>query len=63
MVYLVAIGAAAAIGSVPPLLVRNLVDTITNHGGMGQVDLLAAAMVGWPWAPPPSRWSTAGWDR
>jgi ATP-binding cassette subfamily B protein len=46
MVYLVAIGAAAAIGSVPPLLVRNLVDTITNHGGMGQVDLLAAAMVG-----------------
>ena len=45
-VYLVAIVAAAAIGSVPPLLVRNLVDTITNHGGMGQVDLLAAAMVG-----------------
>ncbi len=45
-VYLVAIAAAAAIGSVPPLLVRNLVDTITNHGGMAQVDLLAAAMVG-----------------
>ena len=45
-VYLVAIGAAAAIGSVPPLLVRNLVDTLTNHGGMAQVDVLAAAMVG-----------------
>ena len=30
----------------PPLLVRDLVDTLTNHGGMGQVDLLAAAMVG-----------------
>ncbi len=45
-VYLVAIAGAAAIGSVPPLLVRNLVDTITNGGGMAQVDLLAAAMVG-----------------
>jgi ATP-binding cassette subfamily B protein len=28
------------------LLVRNLVDTVTHGGGMAQVDLLAAAMVG-----------------
>jgi ATP-binding cassette subfamily B protein len=45
-IYLVAIAGAAAIGSIPPLLVRNLVDTVTHGGGMAQVDLLAAAMVG-----------------
>ena len=44
--YLLAIMAAAAIGSVPPLLVKALVDTLTQGGGMSQVDLLAAAMVG-----------------
>ncbi len=44
--YLLAIMAAAAIGSVPPLLVRALVDTLTQGGGMRQVDLLAAAMIG-----------------
>jgi ATP-binding cassette subfamily B protein len=45
-VYLLAIAGAAAIGSVPPLLAKALVDTITYHGSLRQVDLLAAAMVG-----------------
>jgi ATP-binding cassette subfamily B protein len=45
-VYLVVIAAAAAIGSIPPLLVKSLVDTLTDGGGLGQVDVLAAAMVG-----------------
>ncbi len=45
-IYLVAIAAAAAIGSVPPLLVKALVDALTTHGGMRAVDLLAAGMVG-----------------
>ena len=44
--YLVVIVAAAAIGSIPPLLVKSLVDTLTDGGGLGQVDVLAAAMVG-----------------
>src|ERR1700722_3085788 len=44
--YLLAIMAGAAIGSVPPLLVKALVDTITHHRGVHEVDLLAAGMVG-----------------
>ncbi len=38
--------AGAAIGSVPPLLAKALVDTITSHGTFREVDLLAAGMVG-----------------
>jgi ATP-binding cassette subfamily B protein len=49
--YLVAILASAAIAAVPPLLVKALVDTITNqqhsvHENLLRVDVLAAAMVG-----------------
>jgi ATP-binding cassette subfamily B protein len=44
--YLVAIAAGAAIGSLPPLLVKALVDTITHHRGVHRVDVLAAGMVG-----------------
>ena len=49
--YLVALMASAAIGSVPPLLVKAFVDTITNghqhstHDNLVHVDVLAAAMV------------------
>src|SRR3984957_16811561 len=48
--YLLAITAGAAIGSVPPLLVKALVDTIgshqSRHHALLQVDFLAAGMVG-----------------
>jgi ATP-binding cassette subfamily B protein len=49
--YLLAITAGAAIGSIPPLLVKALVDTIGNdhqshHHSLVQVDFLAAGMVG-----------------
>jgi ATP-binding cassette subfamily B protein len=49
--YLIAIMAGAAIGSVPPLLVKAFVDTITNdqhhsvHYDLAHVNVLAAAMV------------------
>jgi ATP-binding cassette subfamily B protein len=45
-VYLMTIIGAAAIGALPPLVVRSLVDTITHHGGMHEIDVLSAAMVG-----------------
>jgi ATP-binding cassette subfamily B protein len=49
--YLLAIMAGAAIGSVPPLLVKALVDTINNHHhsinhNLAQVSWLAGGMVG-----------------
>jgi ATP-binding cassette subfamily B protein len=47
--YLLAIVAAAALGSVPPLVIKALVDTINSHHSVHdrliQVDVLAAAMV------------------
>ncbi|MGH9057847.1 MAG: ABC transporter ATP-binding protein [Acidimicrobiales bacterium] len=45
-VYLVAIVVSAGIGSIPPLLVKALVDDLTHHGSIHQVDLLAGGMVG-----------------
>ena len=45
-VYLAAIVVSAAIGSVPPLLVKALIDSAIPHRNFGQVDLLAAGMVG-----------------
>ena len=46
VLYLLAISASAGIGSIPPLLVRELIDKgIVGHD-MHLVDLLAAAMVG-----------------
>jgi ATP-binding cassette, subfamily B, bacterial len=46
LAYLLVIIATAAIGSVPPLLVRDLIDhAIANHS-LRQVDVLAAALVG-----------------
>jgi ATP-binding cassette subfamily B protein len=49
-VYLFVIAVAAAIGSVPPLLVKDLIDhgvgQGAGHGNVGLVELLAAAMVG-----------------
>jgi ATP-binding cassette subfamily B protein len=48
--YVLAIVGAAALGSVPPLVVKALVDTISSHDTVHerllQVDVLAAAMVG-----------------
>jgi ATP-binding cassette subfamily B protein len=44
--YLVAIAAGAAIGSVPPLLVKELLDRGIGHHDVGVVEVLAAAMVG-----------------
>jgi ATP-binding cassette subfamily B protein len=45
-VYLAAIVASAAIGSIPPLLVKELIDKGIGHHNMHLVDLLAAGMVG-----------------
>jgi ATP-binding cassette subfamily B protein len=45
-IYLVAITAAAGIGSIPPLLVKDLIDKGIGHHNMHLVDLLAAGMVG-----------------
>ncbi|HET9689942.1 MAG TPA: ABC transporter ATP-binding protein, partial [Acidimicrobiales bacterium] len=42
--YLVSIIASAAIGSVPPLLIKALINAVLHHHG-GTVDLIAAAMV------------------
>ncbi len=44
--YLLSIAAAAGIGSVPPLLVRELIDQGIGHHNVGLVDVIAAAMVG-----------------
>jgi len=44
--YLVCIAAAAAIGSVPPLLVRDLIDNGIGRRDVSLVDVLAVAMVG-----------------
>jgi ATP-binding cassette subfamily B protein len=44
--YLLTIVGTAAIGALPPLVVRALVDTITHHHSAHQIDVLAAAMVG-----------------
>jgi len=46
LAYLVSIVASAAIGSVPPLLVKVLIDRGVVHHDVGVVDVLAAAMVG-----------------
>ena len=48
-VYLLAIMASAGIGSIPPLLVRELIDKgigVNGHHDLHLVDLLAAGMVG-----------------
>ena len=44
--YLVCIAAAAGIGSVPPLLVRDLIDNGIGRRDVGLVDVLAVSMVG-----------------
>ena len=44
--YLLVIIATAVIGSIPPLLVRDLIDHAIHNHNLGQVDVLAAAMVG-----------------
>ncbi|MDQ1442227.1 MAG: hypothetical protein QOG97_2455 [Acidimicrobiaceae bacterium] len=48
--YLLAIIASTAIAAVPPLLVRNLIDTAIpyaqSHHSLGQINVLAAALVG-----------------
>jgi len=44
--YLLVIIATAVIGSIPPLLVRSLIDHAIPSHSLRQVDLLAAAMVG-----------------
>src|SRR5579859_7009568 len=44
--YLLAIVAAAVIGTVPPLLVRRLIDHSIPRHDLHQVDLLAASLVG-----------------
>ena len=44
--YLACIVAAAGIGSVPPLLVRDLIDNGIGRRDVGLVDVLAVAMVG-----------------
>ncbi len=44
--YLVCIAAAAGIGSVPPLLVRDLIDNGIGRRDVGLVDVLAISMVG-----------------
>jgi ATP-binding cassette, subfamily B, bacterial len=46
LIYLLVIVASSAIGAIPPLLVKALVDTVTRHGSLGTVDVLAAGMVG-----------------
>ena len=46
VLYLLAISASAGIGSIPPLLVRELIDKGIVRHDMHLVDLLAAAMVG-----------------
>ncbi|MDQ6837272.1 MAG: ABC transporter ATP-binding protein/permease [Actinomycetota bacterium] len=45
-IYLVIIMVTAGIGALPPLLVKSLIDGIIHHHGLGQVDLLAAGMIG-----------------
>src|ERR1700722_8121864 len=44
-VYLLVIVATAAVGAIPPLLVRDLIDHAIPGKNMHQVDLLAGAMV------------------
>ncbi len=45
--YLLALVASAVIGSVPPLMVRALVDDLTSrHRSVHEIDILAAGMVG-----------------
>jgi ATP-binding cassette subfamily B protein len=46
LVYLLVIAGTAVIGSVPPLLVRNLIDHAIPSHSLSQVDVLAAALVG-----------------
>ena len=43
--YLLAIVAAAVIGTLPPLLVKQLIDSAIPHHDLHQVDVLAAGMV------------------
>jgi ATP-binding cassette, subfamily B, bacterial len=43
--YLLVIVATAVVGSIPPLLVRSLIDKGIGHHDMGLVDVLAIAMV------------------
>jgi ATP-binding cassette subfamily B protein len=43
--YLLAIVAAAVIGTLPPLLVKRLIDSAIPHHDLHQVDVLAAGMV------------------
>jgi ATP-binding cassette, subfamily B, bacterial len=45
-IYLLVIAAASGIGAIPPLVTKALVDTITHHGSLERVEMLAAAMVG-----------------
>jgi ATP-binding cassette subfamily B protein len=45
VLYLVAIIAAAIIGTLPPLLVKQLIDSAIPHHNLHQVDILAAGMV------------------
>ena len=49
--YLLAIVASTVIGVLPPLLIRNLIDTAIpfarkHHGDLAHIDILAAALVG-----------------
>ncbi|MDQ2754120.1 MAG: ABC transporter ATP-binding protein/permease [Actinomycetota bacterium] len=46
LAYLAVIVVTAAIGSLPPLLIKALIDGATRNHDLRQVDLLAAAMVG-----------------
>ncbi len=46
LAYLLVIIATAVIGSIPPLLVRDLIDHAIQNRSLRQVDLLAAALVG-----------------
>ena len=46
VLYLLVIIGTAVVGSIPPLLVRDLIDHGVNHHNLGLVDGLAVAMVG-----------------
>jgi ATP-binding cassette subfamily B protein len=44
--YLAVIVGSALVGNIPPLLVKRLLDSAIPHHSLGEVDVLAAAMVG-----------------
>jgi ATP-binding cassette subfamily B protein len=46
LIYFLVIAASAAVGAIPPLVVRALIDNGIAHHNLHEVDLLAAAMVG-----------------